>query len=172
MFNKSRLISKFPAVSWRESETGSEKHISEGAHRSALASGDSEKPFKGYAEKIVLCNYRDLCLPQFQEVHCYPGALRAEESTEEKCNVVFGWRPYDHTHKVNKVTSFSVWLGGNKATPPLELHHANPPGADKATRAGTRRHILVSLHRADRSSSLLKTLLLPRLLVNSAHLGG
>lgn len=62
MFNKSRLISKFLALFWRESEAGSEKHISEGAHRPALVSDDSEKPFKGCSEKIVLCNYRDLCL--------------------------------------------------------------------------------------------------------------
>lgn len=120
MLSNCQLISKSLAAVWRQNVAGLERHPSEGAHRFVLVTNDSEKPFKGYSEKIGLCNYRDLCLLQFQEVHCYPQALGTEESTEEKCNVIFGWRLYDHTHKVNKVTSINVWLGENKATRPLE----------------------------------------------------
>lgn len=48
--------------------------------------------------------------------------LSAQRSQQKKnvINVIFGWRLYDHTHKVNKVTSINFWLGENKATPPLE----------------------------------------------------
>lgn len=155
-----------------------ERHQSKGAHRFVFVTDDSETPLKGYSEKIVLCNYRDLCPLQFQEVHCYPGALGAEESTEEKCNVVFGWRAYHHTHEVNKVSGFDVWLGENKATPPLAeaetVGRASPRRITAASRKtpselGSIDHILVHFHRAERSSSLSEALSLPGLLISSAH---